>query len=71
MSAYRQLEERFRRIGAIEQAISVLHWDTAAIGAILARGRCDRPEKCPGDAVAFLHRHGARLIGLHMNGALP
>ena len=31
MSAYRQLEERFRRIGAIEQAISVLHWDTAAI----------------------------------------
>jgi len=31
MNAYRQLEERFRRIGAIEQAISVLHWDTAAI----------------------------------------
>jgi carboxypeptidase Taq len=31
MKAYRQLEERFRRIGAIEQAISVLHWDTAAI----------------------------------------
>ena len=30
MNAYRQLEERFRRIGAIEQAISVLHWDTAA-----------------------------------------
>ncbi|HMD64075.1 MAG TPA: carboxypeptidase M32 [Stellaceae bacterium] len=31
MTAYHQLEERFRRIGAIEQAISVLHWDTAAI----------------------------------------
>ena len=31
MNAYRQLEERFRRIGAIEQAISVLHWDTAAV----------------------------------------
>jgi carboxypeptidase Taq len=31
MSAYRQLETRFRRIGALEEAISVLHWDTAAI----------------------------------------
>ena len=31
MTAYRELEQRFRRIGAIEQAISVLHWDTAAI----------------------------------------
>jgi len=31
MTAYRHLEERFRRIGAIEQAISVLHWDTAAM----------------------------------------
>src|SRR5260370_38335791 len=31
MTAYRELEERFRRLGAIEQAISVLHWDTAAI----------------------------------------
>jgi carboxypeptidase Taq len=31
MTAYRELEERFRRIGAIGQAISVLHWDTAAI----------------------------------------
>ena len=31
MTAYRQLEERFARIGALEQAISVLHWDTAAI----------------------------------------
>ncbi|MBV9687532.1 MAG: carboxypeptidase M32 [Alphaproteobacteria bacterium] len=40
MNAYRQLEERFRRIGAIEQAISVLHWDTAAImpeGGVAAR----------------------------------
>ena len=31
MTAYRDLEQRFRRLGAIEQAISVLHWDTAAI----------------------------------------
>lgn len=31
MTAYHQLESRFRRIGAIEQAISVLHWDTAAM----------------------------------------
>jgi len=31
MTAYRQLEARFRRIGTIEQAISVLHWDTAAM----------------------------------------
>jgi carboxypeptidase Taq len=31
MTAYRQLEGRFRRIGALEQAISALHWDTAAM----------------------------------------
>src|SRR6201987_3387970 len=31
MTAYQQLEERFRRIGTLEQAISVLHWDTAAM----------------------------------------
>jgi carboxypeptidase Taq len=31
MSAYRQLEARFRRIATIEQAISVLHWDAAAM----------------------------------------
>src|SRR5437588_10900914 len=31
MTAYRELERRFRRLGAIEQALSVLHWDTAAI----------------------------------------
>jgi len=31
MTAYHQLEARFRRIGAIEEAISVLHWDTAAV----------------------------------------
>jgi carboxypeptidase Taq len=31
MTAYQQLEERFRRVGALEQAVSVLHWDTAAI----------------------------------------
>jgi carboxypeptidase Taq len=40
MTAYRQLETRFRRIGALEEAISVLHWDTAAImppGGAVAR----------------------------------
>ncbi len=40
MTAYRQLETRFRRIGAIEQAIAVLHWDTAAMmpaGGVSAR----------------------------------
>jgi carboxypeptidase Taq len=31
MTAYRQLEALFRRIGAIEGAISMLHWDAAAM----------------------------------------
>jgi carboxypeptidase Taq len=31
MTAYDQLETRFRRIGALEEAISILHWDTAAV----------------------------------------
>jgi carboxypeptidase Taq len=31
MTAYQLLEERFRQIGALEQAISVLHWDTGAM----------------------------------------
>jgi carboxypeptidase Taq len=31
MSAYRQLEARFRRVATIEEAISVLHWDAAAM----------------------------------------
>src|SRR5262249_33100644 len=31
MTAYRQLETRFRRIGAIEQTIAMLHWDAAAM----------------------------------------
>jgi carboxypeptidase Taq len=31
MTAYQQLETRFRRIGAIEGAVSVLHWDAAAM----------------------------------------
>jgi carboxypeptidase Taq len=31
MTAYRQLEARFRRVTLVEQAISVLHWDAAAI----------------------------------------
>jgi carboxypeptidase Taq len=40
MTAYQHLEERFRRLAAVEQAISVLHWDTAAMmpeGGALAR----------------------------------
>ena len=31
MTAYQQLETRFGRIGAVDEAISVLHWDTAAV----------------------------------------
>jgi carboxypeptidase Taq len=31
MTAYQQLEARFRRIGALEEAISVLNWDAAAM----------------------------------------
>jgi len=31
MTAYSQLEALFRRIGAIEGAISMLHWDAAAM----------------------------------------
>src|SRR6516162_9357233 len=31
MTAYRQLEQRFRRIGAIDEAISMLHWDAATM----------------------------------------
>src|SRR3974377_332451 len=31
MTAYHHVEPRVRRIGALEEAISVLHWDTAAI----------------------------------------
>jgi carboxypeptidase Taq len=31
MSAYQDLEARFRRLGAVEEAIAVLHWDTAAM----------------------------------------
>jgi len=30
-SAYPELEERFRRLGAIEEAIAMLHWDAAAV----------------------------------------
>jgi len=40
MTPYHRLEERFRRLGALEQAISVLHWDTAAMmpeGGVSAR----------------------------------
>jgi carboxypeptidase Taq len=41
MSAYRQLEDRFRRLGAVEEAVAMLHWDAAAImpsGGAAARG---------------------------------
>jgi carboxypeptidase Taq len=31
MSAYTDLEARFRRLGAVEEAIGVLHWDAAAM----------------------------------------
>ena len=31
MTAYRELEARFRRLGAVEEAIAVLHWDAAAM----------------------------------------
>jgi carboxypeptidase Taq len=31
MTAYHELETRFRRIGTVQQATSVLHWDTAAM----------------------------------------
>jgi carboxypeptidase Taq len=31
MTAYTDLEARFRRLGAVEEAIAVLHWDAAAM----------------------------------------
>ena len=31
MTAYQQLEARFRRIGALDEAVSVLNWDAAAM----------------------------------------
>ncbi len=30
-SAYRELEARFRRLGAVEEAVAMLHWDAAAM----------------------------------------
>ncbi|MBV9965255.1 MAG: carboxypeptidase M32, partial [Alphaproteobacteria bacterium] len=30
MTAYNELEARFRRLGAVEEAIAMLHWDAAA-----------------------------------------
>ncbi len=41
MTAYRQLEARFRRVAMLEQAIAVLRWDAAAMmppGGAAARG---------------------------------
>jgi carboxypeptidase Taq len=40
MSAYTDLEARFRRLGTVEEAIAVLHWDAAAMmpaGGAVAR----------------------------------
>jgi carboxypeptidase Taq len=31
MTAYRELEARFRRLGAVQEAVAMLHWDAAAI----------------------------------------
>src|SRR5260370_42007696 len=31
MTAYQDLEARFRRLGAVEEAIAALHWDAAAM----------------------------------------
>jgi carboxypeptidase Taq len=31
MTAYEKLESRFRRLGAVEEATAVLHWDAAAV----------------------------------------
>ena len=31
MTAYNELEARFRRLGAVEEAIAMLHWDAAAM----------------------------------------
>src|SRR5436309_14916865 len=30
-SAYPELEARFRRLGAVEEAVAMLHWDAAAM----------------------------------------
>jgi carboxypeptidase Taq len=40
MTAYPDLEARFRHLGAVEEAIAVLHWDAAAMmppGGVAAR----------------------------------
>src|SRR4029077_16104203 len=31
ISAYRELEARFRRLGTVEEAVAILHWDAAAM----------------------------------------
>jgi carboxypeptidase Taq len=31
MTAYRELEARFRRVGAVEEAVAMLHWDAASV----------------------------------------
>jgi carboxypeptidase Taq len=43
MTAYQQLEERFRRLGAIEEAIGVLNWDSATM--MPAGGAATRAEQ--------------------------
>jgi len=43
MTAYAELEARFRRLGAVEEAIAVLHWDAAAM--MPAGGTAGRAEQ--------------------------
>ena len=43
MTAYQQLEARFRRLGAIEEAIGVLNWDSATM--MPAGGAATRAEQ--------------------------
>jgi carboxypeptidase Taq len=54
MTAYRQLEARFRRLGAIEGAISMLHWDAAAM--MPAGGAAARAEQLAALRV-IAHQH--------------
>jgi carboxypeptidase Taq len=43
MTAYAELEARFRRLGAVEEAIALLHWDAAAM--MPAGGTAGRAEQ--------------------------
>ncbi|MBV8132160.1 MAG: carboxypeptidase M32 [Alphaproteobacteria bacterium] len=54
MTAYRRLEARFRRVGVIEGAISMLHWDAAAM--MPAGGAAARAEQLAALRV-ITHQH--------------